>query len=432
METAGVATESVVNIDGTVRYVFAKVGHATLIKLPIAANRVAVGDPNILDFTMISPRELYVLGKSVGTTNMILWEGSGRSIVIPAAVNVDLEPLSASIRNSLPQEQDMKISSIAGSIVLSGMISDGLAAKTALDLASAFVGNLNRQIEAAGKQQTGGSGGNQSVSSLRVIDLLRLRDSQQVMLEVRIAEINKKLLEQLGVGINRLGTSSGNSTSYTIFSQVPLSTTANGGIRFVNGGTTIEIEAEKRDSMLKILAEPTIVAMSGQEGSFLAGGTVYVPAGFSTGGVPGQPVEKEYGVSLKFLPTVLDGGRISLRVAPEVSELDTNSPVPGYPAFLTRKVATTVQLRSGQSLMIGGLLRNNLKQAISAFPILGELPIIGALFRSSDYMNDKTELVVIVSPSVIKASEAPLPLPTDNFKAPSRTEFFIEGSMEKK
>lgn len=432
---------SVISIGDEVRYVFAKVGHATLIKLPIATKRVAIGDPNILDFKMISPRELYVLGKSVGTTNMILWDAAGDSIVLPAAVNVDLEPLSASIRASLPQEQDIKISSIAGSVVLSGTISDGLAAKTALDLSSAFIANLNRQIEAAGKQQSSANQPSQSVSALRVIDLLRLRDSQQVMLDVRIAEVSKDLLEQLGLSGVSTNRATGGNVFYSLISGFPLAGekpntggAPSGTLRFTSqGGSIVEIKAEKRDSLIKILAEPSIVAMSGQEGSFLAGGTIFLPAGVSSGGIPGQPIEKEFGVSLKFVPTVLDGGRINLRVAPEVSELaPTITPGTNLPSFTTRKVSTSVQLRSGQSLLIGGLLKSNVTEAVSAFPILGELPIIGALFRSSDFAAKKTELVIFVSPSLVKATETKPEAPTDSFVPPSRAEFFLQGSMEKR
>lgn len=437
-----VIENSVVNIEGSARNVSAKVGHATLVRLPMSTSRVAVGDPNILDFTMINPKELYVLGKSVGTTNMILWESSGKSIVLSATVSVDLEPLSASIKEALPQERDVKVNAIAGSVVLSGSIADGLAAKTALDLAGAFVANLNRQIEGAGRQQTSGGQQTQPVSSVRVVDLLRLRDSQQVMLDVRIAEIQKTLLEQLGVSINRGGAGTGGPISiggdiaYSILSgRFPFgSSTVNpkGNLTFTSAsGTTVKIDAEKRDALVKILAEPSIVAMSGTEGSFLAGGTIYLPAGVSSGLVAGQPVEKEFGVSLKFLPTVLDGGRINLRVSPEVSELSSYNDQ-GLPTFTTRKVSTSVQLRSGQSLLIGGLLKNNLTQSVSAFPLLGELPIIGALFRSSDYNANKTELVVFVSPSIIKATDAKPEAPTDNFAPPDRSEFFLQGSMEKR
>ena len=200
----------------------------------------------------------------------------------------------------------------------------------------------------------------------------------------------------------------------------------------------VNLDAQKNDSLIKILAEPTLIAMSGQEGSFLVGGRVFIPVPQSSGG--GAPVitlvEREFGVGLKFVPTVLDGGRINLKVAPEVSEIGesitfqsgTNTTV--LPLFTTRRVSTTVQLFEGQSLVIGGLVRNNITETIKAFPFLGELPIIGALFRSTKFQSDRTELVILVSPSLVKATNKPVTLPTDKFIPPSRGELFVNGKLE--
>jgi len=213
---------------------------------------------------------------------------------------------------------------------------------------------------------------------------------------------------------------------------------ASAGLLFRNGNT-INLDAEKRDGLVRILAEPTIVAMSGQEGSFLVGGKVFIPITQSSGAA-GSAVtlqEREFGVGLKFVPTVLDGGRISLKVAPEVSEISRESVSAGtgdgstlLPAFTTRRVSTTVQLQDGQSLVIGGLLRNNSSASSNAFPFLGELPIIGALFRSSQYAADLTELVVVVRASLVQATEAAPALPTDTVTTPSRPEFFMERRLQ--
>ena len=194
------------------------------------------------------------------------------------------------------------------------------------------------------------------------------------------------------------------------------------------------------DSLVKILAEPTIVAMSGQEGSFLAGGMVLIPV-VQSAGLAGNTVtlkEIEFGVGLKFVPTVLSGGRINLQVAPEVSEVAKNPLVFStgtggnavYPSFVKRRVNTTVQLQEGQSLIIGGLMGNNLAEQVKAFPFLGELPIIGTFFRSSEMKSERTELVVVVSPSLAKATQSSPGLPTDNFIQPSRSEFLLENKLE--
>jgi pilus assembly protein CpaC len=191
-------------------------------------------------------------------------------------------------------------------------------------------------------------------------------------------------------------------------------------------GQLLEVDAQKRDQLVKILAEPTIVAVSGKPGSFVSGGKVYLPVPAVSGSSPTLQ-ETEFGIRLNFLPTVLDNGRINLKVEPEVSEpisFQTNL------AFSLRKVSSTVELKDGETLVIGGLLKNNVEEAISRLPILGDIPILGALFRSSEFKNNRSELVVVVSPSLVKATTSMPTLPTDNFVPPTRSEFFLEGKME--
>ncbi|MCZ7559019.1 MAG: hypothetical protein M5U30_02345 [Burkholderiaceae bacterium] len=190
-----------------------------------------------------------------------------------------------------------------------------------------------------------------------------------------------------------------------------------------------------------MLAEPNIVSISGQEASFLAGGKIFIPVS-RTNAATGVPTitleEKEFGVGLKFTPTVLDGGRINLQVAPEVSELSqTGSPfttVNGetsvLPSFTTRRAQTTVQLNDGQSFAIAGLIKNNVTETIKRFPVLGEVPVLGALFRSSEFQTDRSELMFVVTARLVKPLPPDHALPTDNFVPPSRTEFFLNGQLE--
>jgi pilus assembly protein CpaC len=206
-------------------------------------------------------------------------------------------------------------------------------------------------------------------------------------------------------------------------------------------GKFVTLDAQKNDGLIKVLAEPTVMAISGQEASFLAGGKIFIPVSQSnTGGTPQITLEeKEYGVAVKFTPTVLDGGRINLRVSPEVSELNregigvsaTGSTATAIlPSFTTRRATTTVQLFDGQSFAIGGLIKNNVTSSIKAFPGLGEIPILGALFRSSDFQNDRTELVFIVTPHLAQPLPPDHKLPTDDYVQPSRVDFFLNGKME--
>jgi len=195
-----------------------------------------------------------------------------------------------------------------------------------------------------------------------------------------------------------------------------------------------------KKGLVKILAEPTITAVNGQEGSFLAGGKIYIPVPQmgSAGSVAITLEEKEFGVGLRFLPTILEDGLINLRVTPEVSELSqTGTPITGLngqssllPSITTRRASTTVQLRDGESFAIGGLIKSNVTETIKAFPVLGEIPVLGALFRSTAFQNEQSELLFIVTPRLAQPLPPGAPLPTDKFIPPSRSELFFRGRME--
>jgi pilus assembly protein CpaC len=202
-------------------------------------------------------------------------------------------------------------------------------------------------------------------------------------------------------------------------------------------GNFLTLDAQKRDGLIKVLAEPNIMAISGQEASFLAGGKIFIPVSQDNNKVTLE--EKEFGVAVRFTPTVLDGGRINLKVAPEVSDLNKNGVgltavgITGtsiLPSFTTRRATTTVQLFDGQSFAIGGLIKNNMTTNIKALPVLGEIPVLGALFRSSDFQTDRSELVFIITPHLVKPLPPDYKLPTDGFIEPSRSEFFLQGKME--
>lgn len=417
----------------------AYVGKSKLIHLGTQVSRVAVGDPNIADFKVVSPTELMLLGKAVGTTNITMWEKNGKSSTLDMNVGIDVSPLEKAIAKQLPQEKEVTISSASGSVVLGGIVSDSVTADTVITLAEAHVRNLNRYLTGGFKETNGTNTAmpNAATAMVQVVNLMKVRDPQQVMLEVRIAEISKKLLDRLGVGIERTS----GDVRWNIISNYPRGG-VNGNLTglatlFSNSKSPITIDAERTDSLVKILAEPNIVATSGQEGSFLAGGRIYIPVtqtGLSAGAV--TLVEREFGVGLKFVPTVLDGGRINLKVAPEVSEISSDITVQTgndkIPAFTTRRVSTTVQLKDGEHLVIGGLMRNNITSTVKAVPVLGQLPILGALFRSTAFTSEKTELVIVVTPSLVKATPQAPEVPTDKYVPPSRSELFIGGKLEGK
>ncbi|MGB9151048.1 MAG: type II and III secretion system protein family protein, partial [Burkholderiales bacterium] len=435
------------------------VGKSTVIKLDTPVNRIVMGSPDQskaarpiemdsdsalddkrrasksddgktgvadIDVLLLSRKEIYVLGKSVGTTNVMLRDDSGSCTLFDVVVGIDTAGLQAAIKQLLPNENNIKVNSAADSLVLTGNMSDAVAVDKAMALANAFV------------RKSGGSG-SQGTRSDRIVNMMSISAPQQVMLEVKVAEISKTMLDKLGVSLSARR-ADGSWTSSLI------SNFLSGGTGVIDlfkksTGEFITIDAEKNDGLVKILAEPTVMAISGQEGSFLAGGKIFIPVGSTSnnGIVTITLEEKEFGVGLKFTPTVLEGGRINLKVAPEVSDLNpqgvgiSGGGVAGQailPLINTRRATTTVQLFDGQSFAIGGLIKNNVTRNIKALPVLGELPILGALFRSSDFQTEKTELVFIVTPRLVKPLPADYALPTDNYVDPSRSEFFLKGQME--
>lgn len=423
------------------------IGKSTLLRLPEPVLNRTLGNPAVAQAMLASPLSLYLLGVEVGTTNMILQGKSGTCSVIDIQVTMDPSALQASYKALMPEETGIQVTAAADSLVLSGSVSDAIAVVRAVELATAFVRRPAVMSVAAQQEGMTASGGGQSTANttnlaqlqMRVINLLGVNAAQQVMLEVKIAEVSKTLLDKLGASV-------GGSANSGIWASSILSNFLNGtagGILSITraNGSGVTIDAEKKDGLIKILAEPTVMAISGQEGSFLAGGKILIPV--SQDSISGSTritlEEKEFGVGLKFTPTVLSGGRINLRVAPEVSELSRegvgisavgNNNRAILPLITTRRASTTVQLADGQSFVIGGLIKNNTTANIKAFPILGELPVIGALFRSTDFQQDRTELLFVVTPRLVKPQAAIQRLPTDGLKDPSRSELFLGGRLE--
>ena len=429
-------------------------GKSALLRLPAPVTRLSVGNPEVADVTLISPSEIYVLGKAIGATNVILWTRGGQTAVIDVTVIMDAAALQSKLQELMPYEKNIRVSAAADSLALSGTVSDTLKADRAVALADAYVrastgtqggpqrGGMQGGMQGGsqGGTQGGGQGGEsqgagQGLGSIQVINLLQIGSNQQVMLEVKIAEINRTVAEKLGFDFQKAVKKAG--SAFTTVITGGIGAAALSAIQTTTPtGDSVIIDAQKTDDVIKILAEPNIVAISGQEASFLVGGEIMIPvpqfAGVFT------LVSKQFGVGLRFTPTVLEEGRINLVVSPEVTELvkfDTvattsTGGILAVPTFTTRRLSTTVQLRDGQSLAIGGLLKDNFKEQIRAFPILGEIPILGALFRSSDFLKDKTELMVVVTPRLIKPLPPDHKVPTDAFVEPSRSEFLLEGKLE--
>lgn len=402
-------------------------GKSLLLRLSSPMTRVSVGNPEVLDVTLVSPQELFVLGKSVGSTNLMLWRTGAGVQVLDASVQWDVALLQQQLSAVFPQEAGIGVHAAGDSVVLSGRISSITRADHAVALADSFA-RTHARATPAGAARAGNA---------RVVNLLRVDQPQQVMLEVQVAEVSRSVLDQLGISLD-LTKTQGAVTYGLISSQLrdvfgSLKVTKN------SNGSRATVDGKFDDGVIKILAEPTIVSVSGQEASFLAGGKVFIPVARSNEG-SGTTItleEKEFGIGVRFTPVVLDDDLIHLRVAPEVSELSrTGSAFVSsagvsavLPSFTTRRAQTTVQLHDGQSLVIAGLIKDNVAQSVSRFPFLGELPILGALFRSTDFQSDRTELVFLITPRLVK----PLPpgtakLPTDGFVPATRAQRLFSAS----
>ncbi|WP_298235035.1 pilus assembly protein N-terminal domain-containing protein, partial [uncultured Azohydromonas sp.] len=440
-----------------------------------------------IDVLLLGPTEVYVLGKALGTTNVVLLEQSGRCTAVDVIVSMDTGALQALLTQLMPQEKEVRVSVAYDSIVLSGTVSDSAALAHVLEITNAYV-------RGAAVGGSGSSGSNVAGINPRIVNMLSVGAPHQVMLEVKVAEVSKSLMDQFGIDFSRayasadgsmirflsgifggnnaamgqlsgtggagtplssvgaviggsipsaVGAAAGNVTQTlgTVNGQVvPQFTTSYGTVPARNV-TNLGINAQKTDGLVKILAEPTVMAISGQKGNFLAGGKIFIPVAVDNGN-NGRTVtleEKEFGVSVNFLPTVLGGGRINLEVATEVSELNREGvglTVPGasglavLPAFTSRRAKTTVQLADGQSFAIGGLIRNNFTTNLRAFPVLGELPVLGALFRSTSFQNDKSELLFVITPRLVKPLPTGYALPTDHVTPPDRVQLHLMGRLE--
>ncbi|TWI67396.1 pilus assembly protein CpaC [Pseudoduganella lurida] len=434
-------------------------GKSMLKRFCTPAAQVTVGAPDIANVVVPNATEVVIVARSVGTTNLIVSTRDKRSTVFDIAVTIDTAPLRTQFDALFPAEKDIHIGSAGNALVLSGVVSDAPTAASLMALATAFqeagtqaagapaagagsppAGGLTLTLTPAGAASAAPSA---SASAPKVLNMLQIAAPQQVLLEVKIAEVSKSLVDQLGASLGYSKTNG--SWTYGILSSL-LADTGNTLGAVKNAATAsarLMIDGEKRDGLVKILAEPTVMAISGQEASFLAGGKIFIPvAQNNSSGIPTITLEeKEYGVAVKFMPTVLAGGRINLRVAPEVSELNregiglstsTSNATAILPAFTTRRASTTVQLQDGESFAIGGLIRNNVTSNIKRFPFLGDVPVLGTLFRSSDFQNDRSELVFIVTPHLAKPLPAQPRLPTDDYVQPTRNEFLLGGQQEGK
>lgn len=413
-------------------------GTGTLVRLSSPMTDVFVANDTIADVQVRSASQLYIFGKGSGETTVYA-TGKGGRVVYAATVRVgnNISSLGEMLRLAMP-EASISATPMNNLVLLTGTVSAPEDVEEAQRLVQAYVGD-----------------GSQVISRLRTATPL------QVNLKVRIAEVSRSALKQVGVNLLSRDSSSGalfgigqgnpgtinvaKGPPNPITGVVPETVT---GATFNNivGGTTLGLFAKifgldllgtldlmETDGLVTTLAEPNLTALSGETASFLAGGEFPIPVSQALGAVSIE--YKQYGVSLAFTPIVLADGRISMRVRPEVSELSSEGSIRlnGFdvPALTTRRAETTLELGSGQSFMLAGLLRNNNTNNIDKAPFLGDLPIIGALFRSTSFRRQETELVIIVTPYLVRPVSGRLALPTDGYRAPTDAERIFLGQSYK-
>jgi pilus assembly protein CpaC len=409
--------------DSGSRFVPLGIGKSVVIDLPRDVKDVLVADPKIANAVIRSARRAYIIGSAVGQTNVFFFDHNGQQIIgLDIAVTRDLNGLRAAIRQALPHA-DIRAEGIGEGVVLTGNVSSPLEAQTAYDIAARLVDD-----------------------GRKVVNAITVHGRDQVMLKVTVAEVQRDVIKQLGIDLS--GTVGQGSSVFSFINNNPFPATgqplvaANNITARLNGINTT-LRAMERAGVIRTLAEPALAAISGESANFLAGGEFPVQAGVTcTGsGITQSCVQqilwKKFGVSLGFTPVVLSEGRISLKVMTEVSELSSEAALETQgqatiPSIRTRRADTTMEIPSGGSLVMAGMIQEQTKQQINGLPGLMQVPVLGQLFRSRDFVNRQTELVVIVTPYVVRAvARRDLSRPDDGFADASDPQTYLLGRLNR-
>jgi pilus assembly protein CpaC len=360
-----------------------------------------LGNSAIADVVPLTDRTIYVLGKAVGSTSMTILGANGRLLaVVDLMVTFDAQGLKAKLAEIVPSSR-IEVRAVNNTMILSGDVASSVELARIIAVAETFAPNSVR-------------------------NLLRLQGSQQVLLEVRIAEMSRTAAKHIGINLAGLF----GDFSFLSIPGAGLPSIFAADLALRPGSNTIDatLNALEAKDLVKLLAKPNLIALSGETARFLAGGEFPYQI-VSDGEV--EIAFKEFGIGLAFTPTVLENGLINIVVEPEVSILDFSAAVRGTPGLSTRKAKTVVELRDGQTFAIAGLIQSNFRDNIEQVPFLGDIPILGALFRSSAYQREETELVIVITPRLVSPVVAgSVALPTDGFAPPSDLDLFLLGNLE--
>jgi pilus assembly protein CpaC len=423
-----------VAVDGQMgaRPVSLGIGKSIVIDLPRDIKDVLVADPKIANAVVRSSQRAYIIGASVGQTNIIFFDSAGQQIAAyDIAVKRDLNGVRAALKTSLPNS-DIQIDGVNDGVVLSGTAATPIEAQQAFDMAARLAGGADK-----------------------VVNSIAVRGRDQVMLKVTVAEVARNIVKQMGIDLSAsmtYGTAVVNFSNANPFTAYGRPLVATNGLTGSFGSVpsvSATLRAMESAGVVRTLAEPNLTAISGESATFIAGGEFPVPAGYSCDPVTRvcttQIQFKKFGISLNFTPVVLTEGRISLRVMTEVSELSNENSITltqsvsssstnslTIPSIKTRRAETTLEIPSGGAMAMAGLIQEQTKQAINGFPGLAQLPVLGSLFRSRDFVNSQTELMVLVTPYIVRAvAQKELSRPDDGFASASDPQTDLLGSINR-
>jgi pilus assembly protein CpaC len=407
------ATPVVADGQTKTRFLALGIGKSIVVDFPRDVKDVLVADPKIANAVVRSAQRAYIIGAAVGQTNVVFFDSEGKPVAAyDIAVKRDLNGVRAALKQTLPYA-GIQIEGVGDGVMLTGSVSSPIEAQQAGDLAARLVGGADK-----------------------VVNSIAVRGRDQVMLKVTVAEVRRDIVKQMGVD---LSASMNSGTTIVKFNNANPFTANSGPLVSGNGlatsfGSMPSVQATLRAmetaGVVRTLAEPNLTAISGESATFISGGEFPIPTGVScqttTAGAIGQCVQtvsyKKFGISLNFTPVVLSEGRISLRVMTEVSEVSTENALLGgaggttIPSIKTRRAETTLEIPSGGSMAMAGLIQEQTKQAVNGIPGIDSLPVLGALFRSQDFVNNQTELMVLVTPYVVRAvAQKELSRPDDGF-----------------
>ncbi len=420
------------------REVRLQINKSMIVELPEDAKDILVSNPTIANAIVRSARRVFMIGTSVGSTNVFFFNGEGRQIAtIDLVVERDLDGLNRTLRGLFPSN-NVRAEGVGENVVMSGSVNSAGDAKTAVEVAERFLGQLNST--SVNSAQSGNA-----MTGSKVVNALTILGKDQVQIRVTVAEVDRRAVKQLGVnmanaiqfgagqriivGTNNAFGVAGQAVGWNGLEFTPPFNRANGLL------PNAQIQALEQVGIVRTLAEPSLTAISGEEASFLAGGEYPIPVSKDAQGNITVSY-KPFGVGLSFTPVVLSEGRISLKVKSEVSELNSsqgftnnNLTVPG---LNVRRAESTVELPSGGTIVLAGLIRDDMRKVVNGFPGLRRLPILGALFSSQDFVTQQTELLVIVTPYIVNpVARREIKLPTDGFVNPGDMESALLTRLNK-